>query len=96
MLAAPTLSRTWSSEMCTWSRVTGGNPGDLLAVEQDEAAGDTVAGLKRVVMKEPVNESPAGVLVHCGTDTWEGRHDDEVSSEPALFEPVQEVTDSIR
>ena len=46
-----------------------GNPGHLLAVEQDEASGDAVSDLEGVVMEKPVSESPAGVLVHCGAGT---------------------------
>jgi hypothetical protein len=67
-----------------------------LAVEQDEASGDAVSDLEGVVMEKPVSESPAGVLVHCGAGTLEGRHDDQVSGELALFDPVEEVADSIR
>ena len=69
MLVAPILSRTCSSVMLHLVPGEGGNPGDLLAVEQDEAAGDTVSGLEGVVMEKPLNESPAGVLVHCGAGT---------------------------
>src|ERR1019366_7160349 len=69
----------------------GGNPGDLLAIEQDEAPGDAVPGLESVVMEKPVNEGPAGVLVHRGTDTWEGGRDDQASGELAFLDPIEEV-----
>jgi hypothetical protein len=43
-----------------------------------------------------VNESPAGVLVHCGAGALGARRDGQVSGELAVFDPVEEVADSIR
>ena len=69
----------------------GDDVGELLGVEQDQAAGHPVSEGEMIVVEESINDLPSGIGVHCRSLLGTPSGQDDGSEEFVSDGPVQEV-----